>query len=79
MPSASGRSLFASACVGIPFVAWVHFLQFCIVGPDLPYNGETPSAAGLPHWVLNELAWWWIVCRASVLPRSLPAELRGLA
>jgi len=61
-PSVSGRRLFATACVAIPFVAWVQFLQFCIVGPDLPYNGEPPSAAGLPHWLLNELAWWWIVC-----------------
>ncbi len=56
LPDRRTRLLLRTTCVLIPVVCWVMLLQTMT---NLFTSSGSPIR-GL-HWLLNELAWWWII------------------
>lgn len=68
-----------SAVAAIIFVMWVMTILDVIKAAGLnPLHNGVGSPIGLLHWLLHELAWWWIVCVLGTLIMGLAlARFRG--
>jgi len=56
------RSCFRLGCLAAPFVLWQPGLKQLLYRAGLsPSIDSRASPAGIAHFVLNELAWWWLM------------------
>jgi hypothetical protein len=56
------RGIARHTCWAVVFVMWVLSLQWSFVAAGLARETIAyDSPIGLVHWLLHELAWWWIV------------------
>ena len=62
LPGRLARGCFTLGCIAAPFVMWAPGIKQVLYRTGLnPANDSRASAWGMAHFVLNELAWWWLM------------------
>ena len=83
LPGRVGRFCVGLGCVAAPFVMWAPGLKHGLIWVGLSSGFDArASTAGMVHFVLSELAWWWLMALllSAVIGFVLNAarELRGM-